>query len=153
VQQAAALQKMVETAVKKREWADFEALFGELNVIGGKLAALETGREALFTECASDGGRGQSPDLGDDKGRLYALAARLPAEQRGELTAMYRSLKLESLKLRQSGEALTAYLADARATIAGFFEAAFPDRGGRIYTARGTPVSHDMRSMVLNRAF
>jgi hypothetical protein len=46
-----------------------------------------------------------------------------------------------------------SYLSGARATMAGFFELAFPDRGGRIYTPSGTPISHDMRSMVLNRRF
>jgi hypothetical protein len=91
--------------------------------------------------------------LGDDKGRFYALASRLPPAERGELTAVYRSLKLEALKLRMANEILMSYLSGAQATLTGFFEAAFPDRSGRIYTKQGTPISHDMRSMVLNRAF
>jgi hypothetical protein len=150
IQQAAALQRMVENAVKTREWAGFEALFDDFNAIAGKIAVLEQAREGLFAEYA---GSGQPLDPPDDKGRFYALASRLPAAERGELTAMYRSLKLESLKLRAASEALSAYLAGARATLSGFFEIAFPDLGGKIYTQQGAPLSHDMRSMVLNRVF
>jgi hypothetical protein len=149
VQKAASLQDQIQTAVRNREWAGFEGHFTILNDIEGELAALEKEREGLFSEWG--GVIENAPDLGDDKGRFYAFAARLPLAERNELTAIYRGLKLESLKLRMAGEALMSYLGEARATLAGFFEIAFPDRGGRIYTNRGTAVSHDMRSVVLNR--
>jgi hypothetical protein len=149
VQKAASLQDAIQKAVKSREWTGFEGHFTALNAIEGELAALEKERERLFAEW--DGATENVPDLGDDKGRFYAFAARLPLAERNELTAIYRSLKLESLKLRMAGESLMSYLGEARATLAGFFEIAFPDRGGRIYTNRGTAVSHDMRSVVLNR--
>jgi hypothetical protein len=150
VQKAAALQDLIHIAVKNREWTDFEGHFTAMNAIEEELAVLEQKREGLFAELGA-GQTAQSPDPGDGKGRFYAFAARLPVPERNELTAIYRGLKLESLKLRMANESLMSYLAEARATLAGFFEMAFPDRGGRIYTMRGTPISHDMRSMVLNR--
>ncbi|MDR0316451.1 MAG: hypothetical protein LBH97_06080 [Treponema sp.] len=143
VQKIAVLQTMIQNAVVAREWTDFETHFRTMNDMGVEFAALEREREALFA--------GQSPDLGDDKGRFYALVSELPAEQRNELTAIYRSLKLESLKLRMANETLMSYISEARATITGFLEIAFPDRNGRIYTPQGRPLSHDMRSMVLNQ--
>ena len=149
VRRAASLQDAIQSAVKCREWADFEGRFTALSAIESELAALEREREGLFAKWG--GATENAPDPGDDKGRFYAFAARLPLAERNELTAIYRSLKLESLKLRMSGDALMSYLGEARATLAGFFEIAFPDRGGRIYTNRGTAVSHDMRSVVLNR--
>jgi hypothetical protein len=39
-----------------------------------------------------------------------------------------------------------------RITMAAFFEAAFPDMGGKMYTQHGIPVSHDIRSIVLNQS-
>jgi hypothetical protein len=150
VQQAAALQQLIRNAVEQREWNDFESHFSAMGNIESRLAALEREREELFAVFASSPGE-DSPNLNDDKGRFYAFAARLPLEERNELTAIYRGLKLEALKLRLSNETLMAYLGQMRTTIAGFFELAFPDRGGRIYSPQGLPLPHDMRSMVLNR--
>ena len=135
VQRIAGLQDQIQDAVLNREWADFEGYFSALAEVKEEFTALEREREQLFT------------------GGFYAFAAGLPAAQRSELTEIYRSLKLEALKVQVSGEALMGYIAGARATIAGFFEIAFPDRGGKIYTPHGIPVSHDMRSMVLNQCF
>ena len=149
VQNAASVQRMIREAVLGRKWVDFEAHLNTMNDIEERIAALEKKREGLFAEWS--GGAETFPFLGDEKGRFYALAARLPAEQRNELCAVYRGLKLEALKLRSANDALTSYLNEARTLLGDFFDAAFPDRGGKIYTRQGTPLSHDMRSMVLNR--
>jgi hypothetical protein len=72
--------------------------------------------------------------------------------RRSELGAIYRSLKLEALKLRLANESLLEYLNEIRTTMAGFFEIAFPEMGGKLYTRHGIPVSRDMRSIVLNQS-
>ena len=144
VQRIACLQNLIREAVLNREWAGFESHFSALSAMGGEFNLLEGERELLFAGlCGQD----------DGKGGFYAFAASLPEEQRGELSAIYRSLKLETLRVRMAGETLMGYIAGARAAMAGFFEIAFPGRGGKIYTPYGTPVSHDMRSMVLNQRF
>jgi hypothetical protein len=137
VQQIAGLQNGIREAVLGRNWTDFESHFIALGRIKVEFTVLESKRERLFSDSA----------------RFYAIAAHLPLEQRAELTAIYRSLKTETLRVQMAGESLMEYIAEARATIAGFFAIAFPDRGGKIYTPHGVPVSHDMRSVVLNRAF
>jgi hypothetical protein len=142
VQRIAGLQNLIYEAVINREWADFEDRFFALSGMREEFTALETMREQLFSE-----------NQGAEWPSFYALTAQLPPEQRNELTEIYRSMKLEVLRVRMSGETLMAYIAGARATMAGFFEIAFPDRGGKMYTPHGIPVSHDMRSMVLNRTF
>jgi hypothetical protein len=152
VQKAGALQELIQSAVKSRKWTDFEGHFAELGALEQEIAGQEREREALFDKWAEGAGQEKSGPT-DDKSRFYAMVSRLPAEQRNELTAIYRGLKLEALKLRMANETLMSYLKGAQATVKGFFQAAFPDRGGRIYTKYGTPISHDMRSMVLNRAF
>ncbi|MDR0455479.1 MAG: hypothetical protein LBH20_02195 [Treponema sp.] len=144
VQRIAGLQNLIREAVMNRNWTDFEGHFNDLGRIKAEFAALEGERELLFTGI---------PGTKGDMSRFYTLTAQLPPQQRGELTEIYRSLKLETLRVQVSGEALMSYIAEVRAAMAGFFEIAFPDRSGKIYTPHGMPVSHDMRSMVLNRAF
>jgi hypothetical protein len=148
VRKTAALQDKVVKAVINREWADFEGHIEELNAVGAQFGVLETERERFLPRAKGEGG---IADPGDEKGRFYAAVSALPAEQRNELTGLYRNLKMEALKVRLSNEAFLKYLAEAKATMAGFLELAFPDRSGRIYTRRGTTISQDMRSMVLNR--
>jgi hypothetical protein len=81
------------------------------------------------------------------------MASLLPEKQRNDLTSVYRSLKLETLKLRIANEALMTYLGSIKSTLKEFFDLAFPERGGKMYTPKGTHLSHDMRSMVLNQSF
>jgi hypothetical protein len=49
VAQAAALQKLIEKAVHKREWTDFDAHLNALNSYSSALAEMEKEREALFS--------------------------------------------------------------------------------------------------------
>ncbi|MDR1576544.1 MAG: hypothetical protein LBS37_11110 [Treponema sp.] len=151
VQEAGTLQELIRDAAVGREWTDFEGRLNALDAIEGKIAALETEREALFAETEAPLPQAAAPGGALAGGRFYEFAARLPLTERTELTAIYRGLKLASLKLRMTNESLMKYLGEARAALEGFFALAFPERGGRIYTMRGTPISHDMRSMVLNQ--
>ena len=144
VQKIASLQDCIRKAVIQRNWTDFESHFSALDKLKTEFTALENERDRLFT-----GVRKES----DGSARFYAFAAQFPQGQRLELTAIYRSLKFESMRVRMAGESLVAYINEAKATINGFLAIAFPDRGGKLYSPHGIPVSHDMRSMVLNRAF
>jgi hypothetical protein len=144
VRRIANLQNLVYEAVINRDWSGFEVHFSRLGEIGEKFTALEHERERLFAGILTES---------NASARFYSLTAGLPTEQRSELTEIYRNLKLETLKVKIAGETIMNFIAGARATVAGFFEIAFPDRRGKIYTPHGTPVSHDMRSMVLNRSF
>jgi len=89
----------------------------------------------------------------DAKGRFYALVSHLCEEERNELSAIYRNLKLEALKLRMANEALMAYIIGIKTTISDFITLAFPQRAGKMYTKNGSHISHDMRNIVLNRSF
>jgi len=143
VQHIGSLQKCIHEAVMNRNWIDFESHFIKLSRIKTEFSTLEDERERLFTRIPAE--------TGDSS--FYSFAATLPPEQRAEINAIYRSLKLETLRVRIAGDALMSYIAEVRAAMAGFFEIAFPGRGGKIYTPHGIPVSHDMRSIVLNRTF
>jgi hypothetical protein len=147
LKKVAARQALVRNAVLNRQWIDFEAHIADMNALGDEFAALEAERETFMSKLPAQCGGG------DEKSRFYALAARFPADKRSEITEIYRNLKLETLKVRASNDALLGYIAGAKATMTGFLEAVFPDRGGRLYTKRGKQIAQDMRSMVLNRRF
>jgi hypothetical protein len=147
VQNAAVIQEKIRISVTDRELDGLEGYFMVLNDIESELAALENKREKLFSGYAVSGREN------DPKGIFYAMACSLPENQRNDLTSIYRSLKLESLKLRMANDSLMNYLSGIRATLAEFFAVAFPERGGKMYTPQGTHHSHDMRSMLLNQRF
>ena len=152
VQKASVLQEKIRLAVTNREWTGFEGHFSAMNVIEDELSGLEKEREQLFTEFDGQTRRNTVVEK-DAKGRFYAMVSKLPENQRIELTSIYRSLKLEALKMRMANDALMSYLVGINSAIKDFFDLAFPERGGKMYTPQGTHISKDMRSIVLNRSF
>jgi hypothetical protein len=147
LKQIGTLQTIIWKAVSSHEWTDFEAHNQTVNALGFEFEALEAERIGLLSEMGAAGGRG------DEKRRFYALISCFSPEPRDELAELYRSLKLETMKVRMTNETLVDFLAGAKTMMAGYLEAAFPDRAGRLYTPRGTQAAADLRSVVLNRHF
>ncbi|MDR0689370.1 MAG: flagellar export chaperone FlgN [Spirochaetaceae bacterium] len=141
------LQDSVRSTVMNRDWTDFESLLGSLQKYGGQFEALEAERVRFFAALGE-----RAPGI-DEKTGFYAFAARLPEAERTELTAAYRKLKTETLRMRLHNNSLMEYLNEARTTVAAFLEALFPDRKGRLYSRQGVHRPADMRSMVLNHSF
>jgi len=148
VHKVGSLQDMAYKAVVGRDWADFDEHFHALEEMGKELAVLESEREQVFSKCYE----GIATDV-DASSRFYAFVARFNQEQRTEITEIYRSLKMETIRVQAVGETLMGYIAGMRSTVAEFFKTAFPERSGKTYSPYGTQVSHDMRSMVLNQQF
>jgi len=144
VREIGGLQDVIHKAVVDRDWTDLEGRFSALDDMGKELAALENEREQIFSQSLGDV---------DPSSRFYAFTARLSEEQRKEITEIYRSMKLETLKVKTAGEALMSYIADARIVTNGIVEAAFPEKKAKTYSPYGTKASPDMRSMVLNQQF
>lgn len=153
VQTAASVQEKIRLAVYNKEWTIFEGHLSAMQEIEQKIENLESEREKLFSVFEVTLHQKNFCENLDAKGRFYKLVSILPENQRNELTSIYRSLKIEALKLRTANETLMTYLASVKAALKDFFDLAFPDRGGKIYTNQGTHLSHDMRSMVLNTRF
>jgi hypothetical protein len=145
LEQIQSLQGQVRNAVRNREWTDFEGHLGSLAVIGDEFEALDHERAQVFTGFARRMGFNYA-GVG-----FYAFAARLPELERRELSDLYRHIKMRTLGVRFANDSLTDYLDETQTVVSGFLEAVFPDRRGKIYSCRGTQVSPDMRSMVLNQ--
>jgi hypothetical protein len=146
-------QVKIRQAVSKREWSVFEDHLGVINSIESKIESLETEREQLFGVFKTLVHQQSFSENLDAKGQFYALVSLLPENQRNELTSIYRSLKQESVKLRMENEMLFAYLSGIKSTLKDFFDLAFPEHGGKMYTREGMHFSNDMHSMFLNRSF
>jgi len=153
IQEAASIQEKLRLAVVNREWVEFESRIGNMNEIENKLASLDEEREQLFMVFGVLVQNKNYSAAKDAKGRFYEMVSVLPEKQRSDLTAVYRSLKLEALKLRIANDALMTYLAGVKSTYKEFFDVVFPERGGKMYTSDGTHLSSDMRSIVLNQSF
>jgi hypothetical protein len=141
-----ALQVQVKNAIINREWTDFESLFGSLAAIGDDFKALDLERAEAFARLARELG------LNDENAAFYRCAARLPREERQELSGLYRRIKTQTLEARLANESLAKHLGEIQTLVSGFLEAVFPDRKGRIYTRKGTRVAPDMLGMALNQS-
>jgi len=153
IQKAAALQEKIRSAVIERQWIGFEELTDSMKTIEVKLEIIENERERLFDVFENLTRKNAFSGEKEAKGRFYRFASSLPENQRNDLTSIYRSFKLETIRMKITNEQLMDYLGGAKAALKDFFELAFPDRGGKMYTSAGTHLSHDMRSMVVNQRF
>jgi hypothetical protein len=150
---ASAIQEKVRIAVVNREWTDFEAHIGAMNIVENKMIDLEKEREQFFSAFEALIRQNYFIDETDPRGRFFSVISHLPDVQREELTSIYRNLKYEALKVRLSNDSLMTYLIGIRSTLKEFFDLAFPERAGKMYTRDGSHHSNDMRSMVLNHSF
>jgi hypothetical protein len=139
-------QSLVNEAVKRRDWIDFNASIESINSLTARFSALEQERMALMPVGKRDGKR-------DSGLSFYAFAQNFPDEERRELCDLYRRMRFEAAKLRFSAEALANYLGESRLLVAGLLKAAFPEKRGKIYGRSGAERSADLGGIVLNRRF
>ncbi|MCL1814979.1 MAG: hypothetical protein FWG27_04055 [Treponema sp.] len=142
LEQIPPLQGLIREAVVKREWTDYEVLMQSLGEIGTRFEIIDAEREALFKTLAD----GEEPES------FYAWASRLPEKEREEISSLYRKLKMITLQIRIANDTLMEYLREAKSTVSGLLEKAYPDRRGKMYSRRGTEREADMRSVMVNRS-
>ena len=136
------LQAMIRDAVVKREWTDYELLMQSLGEIGSQFEVLETEREAIFKTLKME----DEPEL------FYAWAAKLPKGEQEEISGLYRKLKMITLQIRIANDTLMEYLREAKTTVSGLLERAYPDRRGKMYSREGVEREADMRSVMVNKS-
>ena len=129
-----AAQKLVRQAVVNREWIDFDAKVQEISTLGEALASLEEERLTIMPE-------GEA---------FSAYIAQFSLQESAELSRLYREMKTQMFKVKMVNESFAAYLSEARTLTAAYLEAVCPARGGKLYTRKGSKVSQDLKSMVIN---
>ena len=139
LKEIASIHEKVRQAVMNREWEDFEEKTNELNRLGEDFDRLENERLLLFSEEA-------------EEKSFYTSIMELPSEQRGQLSQLYRDLKMETFKMRSLNETFLDYLNEAKNIATAYIDAVCPERRGNLYTRKGSRVSKDLRSMVVNNS-
>ena len=178
--QIAGVQDSIKNAVMNRQWDDFEILVESMQDYSARFEELDAERAKLFAQMTavplvSDTRAAAVPLVSDmpaaavplvsdmpaaaastarpPEARLYAFASRLPETERRQFADLYRGLRLRAMKLRVASDSLLLYLDEAKTTVDGFVNAAFPERKSKLYSRRGMQIATDMRCMVLNRVF
>jgi hypothetical protein len=125
-----ALEEKLRAAVLARDWTGLEETLRALKRLGGEIAAQERQRAAVYEKIRAACGAG--PEEGFD-----ALLARIPLEDSGELSALYRRTRLAVEKVRGITGALSAYVNAAGSVLGRVIEEFFPAQRGSTYTRTG----------------
>jgi hypothetical protein len=148
------IQSEMRASVIIREWEDFDELMQNLNMYNSEFEKLEHERSRIFSMMLDrrDLDRSALDRSENEEESLYKFAARLPDEQRHALTDLYRELKMRIIRVRYENGTLLKYLNEARAFAENFLADVIPNRRGKLYSAKGTIVASDMRSMMINKS-
>ena len=141
------VQNNARKAVMTREWADFDEKTLDINSLSSEFALLEEERDSLFSCLKADIG------CSGEEIPFSILIDELPENERKELSNLYRELKLETAKMKILNETFMAYLNEAKSLASAYIGTVCPDRGGKLYTRKGSAVSPDLRSIVINSHF
>jgi hypothetical protein len=139
--EAGTVQALVNEAVTRKNWLDFEASIRMAGQLAARIEELEQERVALMK------------GVGGTIPRFYEYAMRFANDEREELCGLYRAVKFEAARLRFQVEALAHYLGECKTIVSGLLEAAFPERRGRIYGRSGVERNAGMGGIVLDRRF
>lgn len=138
-----ATQEIVKTAVLNREWEGFESLVARMDDYAQEYQSMQAEHRRNYSLLGFNLGVGS----------FYQFIGRFSAQERRELSELYRKLKIEALRVKLLNDNLAAYIQQARLTLTSFLDVAFPDRRGRLYSNRGKSRQSDMTSLVLDRSF
>lgn len=139
-----ACQKRMYQAVVQRDWIQFQK---EL-MLSGKMTETFTDLEQMRTALLSETNSGAG--LNND---FYRSTACLPEQRRIRANELYRELKKLLLLSQSENRVLQAYVSNARTVVSGIVDTLVPVRKNKIYTNKGSLVSTNVESLVLNRSF
>ena len=84
---------------------------------------------------------------------FYAVTATLDADARSRANELFREMKRLLLLSKTENDVFNTYISNARAVITGMLETVLPGRKTKIYSRKGSIVSSNVESLVLNRSF
>ena len=138
-------QLAAREALKTKDWPALEKALRSLDFQAEGLRCLEERRHYLWSTV-------QNHYLGRE-GRFFETVSLLPEEFRDPLTALHRSLKVETLALRGLSQGLAAYVQTAGALIQAVVNELQPTMKGRLYSRSGYLRGGATQPLVLNTHF
>jgi hypothetical protein len=138
-------QLAARVALKTKDWLGLEKVLRSLDFQAEGLRCLEERRHFLWSTL-------QTRYLGRE-GRFFETVVLFPEEFREPLTALHRSLKIETLGLRSLSQGLAAYVQTAGELIRAVVQELQPNTKGRLYSRNGYLRGGDAQPLVLNTHF
>lgn len=139
-----ACQKRMYECVLVRDWVLLQKETSEAGTYSTIFTRLDDERIACVRDVAPDA---------EGSRDFYAITASLEGEQRLRLNNLFREMKRLLLLSKTENDVFNTYINNARTVIAGMLETVLPGRKNKIYTRRGSIVSSNVDSLVLNRSF
>lgn len=130
LEELAGMETRLQRCVLDKNWAELEEIVRSLQGVAREVAHIENSRDLLYGElrrplgvAASDG--------------FYDFLAKLPPEERVELSALYRRLRLAVSQVRSATGGIDSYISATLSTMGRILEELFPSRRMKLYTRTG----------------
>jgi len=139
-----ACQKRMYECVLVRDWVQLQKETADSESCAASFMALEDSRITVA--------KALSPDSDCSKD-FYGVTADFDDPDRLRINNLFREMKRLLLLSKTENDVFNTYITNARTIIAGMLETVLPGRKTRIYSRRGSIVSTNVDSLVLNRSF
>lgn len=139
-----AAQRSFTAAVQARDWTALQTAIGIQNELARAIAAKEGERAEAFELLRAQ--------TGCDAGGMYRVALLVREPERGELTDLYRRLKLAAMRAKFENASAGDYAAGNRDLLRAVLEELFPEKKHRMYGKSGQAVQPDLDALLLNTA-
>ena len=134
----------LQQAVLDRDWPAMDALVPRMESLSRELAALDARRHELFLEAKAEVGLPEEASFSE-------YAQLVPADDRRELTSLFRSLQVSVLRVKSVTRGIDSYVRGNLRTTNEMLGTLFPDQKGTIYSRHGRRSPADGRAFVLDR--
>ena len=134
----------LQQAVLDRDWPTMDALVPQMERLSRELVALDARRHALFLEAKAEVGLSEEASFSE-------YVQRTPAEDRHELTSLFRSLQVSVLRVKSVTRGIDSYVRGNLRTTNEMLGTLFPDQKGTIYSRHGRRSPADGRAFVVDR--
>lgn len=84
---------------------------------------------------------------------FYQFTASFDESERSRINSLFREMKKSLMLSKTENEVFNTYITNARSIVSGMLETVLPARRNKIYTRRGSLVSANVESLVVNRSF
>jgi hypothetical protein len=139
-----AAQRSFSAAVEARDWVSLQMAMGIQDELARAIATKEGQRAEIFERLRAQ--------TACDAGGFYRIALLVPEPERGELTDLYRRLKLAAMRARFENASAGDYAAGNRDLLRAVLEELFPEKRHRMYGKSGQAVQPDLDALLLNTA-
>lgn len=136
-------EEELKTALYNRDWQGLEASIRTMSDISSSINRLDVARDRAFAALRSGAGL----DAGCS---FYRVVLALHEPERTRMTALYRQLKLATVRLKVRSAALDEYIRSEQGTLRNIIGELHPERRGRIYSRTGESCDTGSEPLVLN---